>query len=666
MPFRWNAREHALLGGYALKWLLLATPVGAVVGAAVALFLWALDLATRARWATDMASGIPWLLFALPLAGMGVSWMYGTFGKSSEAGNNLIIDQIHSPGGGVPRRMAPLVLAGTIITHLFGGSAGREGTAVQMGGSIASGLGRLLPLTTADTRALLMAGVAAGFGAVFGTPLTGAVFAAEVLAVGRIGFEAIIPCLIASVAGDWTTTALGIHHTHYFIGNVGQAALLADVPHLNLLLLAKVGIAAVAFGLGSVLFAELAHSLGSIFKKAVPKAIWRPAVGGVVVIVLAYLIGPDYLGLGVTADPHFPDQVSILSSFKEGGAAPLSWWWKTLFTTVTLSSGFKGGEVTPLFFIGAALGNAMAGLLHAPVALFAGLGFVAVFAGATNTPLACTIMAIELFGGQSELMHSGFVVYVATACFIAYLISGHSGIYLSQRIGVPKLSRLALPPDSSLRTARSRNGSLGAIRFIELSNTCAALKDQAGGAIKTLCRAMPLHLKRGVVVCAPTDAPDTGDAAGAGEEAMSQRYTVSGSEIGQVRIFMTPGDKKTVHKIRKLFTRPLYQEIIDAAKADGIISAVARHAHYGYSGGGAVQSAKHEVPNDRLSLCVELIAPRDALERFCRQHGDLLADKVIVYKHIESWAIRPDHTLATADVSPEDAAADDDSGPKPE
>ena len=663
MPFRWNAREHVLLGGYALKWLLLAVPVGAAVGAAVALFLWALDLATQIRWSTDLPSGLPWLLFFLPLAGMGVSWMYTSFGKTAAAGNNLIMDEIHQPGGGVPARMAPLIILSTVITHLFGGSAGREGTAVQMGGSIASGLGRMLKLTTADTRTLLMAGVAAGFGAVFGTPLTGAVFAAEVLAVGRISFEAIVPCLIASVAGDWTVSALGVHHTHYFIGNVGQLGILADVGHLNVTLLGKVAVAAVAFGLASVLFSEMAHSLQTIFQKAVPKAIWRPAVGGGIVIALAWWIGPDYLGLGVVADPHFPDQVSILSSFHEGGATTWSWWWKTLFTTVTLSSGFKGGEVTPLFFIGAALGNAMAGFLNAPVGLFAGLGFVAVFAGATNTPLACTIMGIELFGGQPELMHSGFVVYLATACFLAYLISGHSGIYLSQRIGVPKLAFAILPPDASLRSARSQNNSYSAIRFIELSSACNAFKNQAGRKVKSLYASMPLLLQRGRVISPPTNDNACNTIPDAGEPPMPHRYKVSGSEIGQIRIYMTPSDKKTSHKFKKIFTRPLYQEIIDAAKADGILNAVAHHTHYGYSGDGKVQSDKHEAPNNRLNLCVELIAQRDQLERFCRAHGELLQDKVIVYKHIESWAISPRKTLQATDVSPEESDPENDPTP---
>jgi H+/Cl- antiporter ClcA len=451
MPFHWNPREHVALLRHALKWLLIGAPTGAVVGSAVAAFLWLLARATITRW------DHPWLLWLLPVGGIGVGLLYHRFGKGIEGGNNLIVEQIHEPGGGVPARMAPLVLLGTVLTHLFGGSAGREGTAVQMGGSIASEIGKRLRLNPDDTRTLLMAGIAAGFGAVFGTPLTGAIFAAEVLAIGRIGLGAMVPCLIASVAGNWTTRAIGIPHTEYHIGALLQTQLVSRVPGLNWLLLAKVAVAAVTFGLASVVFAELTHGLHTVFKRLMPVPYLRPAIGGAIVIALAFAVGPDYLGLGVTADPHHPGQVCIVSCFNHGGATPLSWWWKTLFTAVTLASGFKGGEVTPLFFVGAALGNVMARLLHAPVDLFAGLGFVAVFAGATNTPLACTVMGIELFAGSSSgLLDDGLVVYLAMACFVAYLLSGHSGIYLSQRIGHGKLPSLDLPADASLRTVRDR------------------------------------------------------------------------------------------------------------------------------------------------------------------------------------------------------------------
>ncbi len=453
MPFRWNPKEHLLLAGYVFKWLLIGLPVGAVIGSAVAGFLWLLEKATELRFRTDTANGLPWLLYLLPIGGVLVGLIYHHFGKSVEGGNNLIMDQIHKPGGGVPARMAPLVLIGTVLTHLFGGSAGREGTAVQMGGSIAAEIGRRLKLDESDTKTLLMTGIAAGFGAVFGTPLTGAIFAVEVLAIGLVSFQSIVPCLIASVIADAATRAWGIHHTGYSVSAIVHSQLVRPIGGLDWLLLSKVAIAAVFFGLASVLFAELTHGLGRIFKSVMPVPYLRPAIGGVIVIGLALLIGPDYLGLGVNADPNHPAQVSIVNCFKPGQATPLSWWWKILFTAVTLSCGFKGGEVTPLFFIGAALGNALARLLHAPVDLFAGLGFVAVFAGATNTPLACTVMGIELFAA-GNLVGNGLVVYVATACFIAYMMSGHSGIYLSQKIARPKLVGTRMEKDADLRSIR--------------------------------------------------------------------------------------------------------------------------------------------------------------------------------------------------------------------
>ena len=432
MLLRQSWRENFAFAGRGLKWLLILLPMAALIGSVCALFLWSLDLVTQLRWQYT------WLLFFLPVAGVAIGFVYHWIGRSVEGGSNLLLDQIHTSGGGVPRRMAPLILFGTVVTHLFGGSAGREGTAIQIGGSIASGCGRLTHLKPAETRILLMAGVAAGFGAVFGTPLAGAIFALEVLMIGSVKYEALLPCFIAAVVADWTCQAWNIHHTSYHIAFAGNSTF-----NLNWLLFGKVIIAAAAFGLTSAFFSESSHRLTSFFKTICPYAPLRPAIGGALVIGLVYLVGTrDYLGLGVNT----PDStgVSIVHFFIQTTIHPWAWWWKIVFTLLTLSCGFKGGEVTPLFFIGAALGNVLAGLLNAPTDLFAALGFVAVFAGATNTPLACTIMGFELFGAT-------YGVYIAAACFLAYIFSGHSGIYLSQRIAIPKSPQSNLPTEVSLR-----------------------------------------------------------------------------------------------------------------------------------------------------------------------------------------------------------------------
>lgn len=409
-----------------LKWLTILLPMAAIVGSASAFFLWSLDALTRFRFEH------PWLLYLLPIAGIGIAWMYLRFGAKSAAGKNLIIDEIHQPGGGVPRRMAPLVLIGTLGTHLFGGSAGREGTAVQMGGSIAAAVGRIFALDAASLRPLLMAGVAAGFGSVFGTPIAGAIFAIEVLVIGRMQYDALIPCFIASLAAHWTCMAWGIHHTHYEVAAMDLAAM----P--DLLLLGKVAIAAVALGLVGMLFAWSCHKLGDGFKRWIKMPILRPALGGVLVIGLFFIAGtPDYLGLGTLAGRE--GAITLPGMFSDGEVPHTAWLWKLLFTVITLAAGFKGGEVTPLFFIGAALGNALAVLMGAPIDLMCAIGLVAIFAAATNTPIASTLLGIELFG-------AGCGLYLGLACIIAYYCSGHKGIYASQRVEVTKFGS---PPRDS-------------------------------------------------------------------------------------------------------------------------------------------------------------------------------------------------------------------------
>ena len=216
------------------------------------------------------------------------------------------------------------------------------------------------------------------------------------LVIGLVNFQSFFPCLVASITGDYVTKYWGIQHTHYFIRSFLEMRLIREFPALSPTLFVKTILAGAVFGLAAFIFAEMAHGLQRLFRAICASSILRPAVGAITLIILAYVVGWDYLSLGVVANP-LSNQISILSSFREHGATYWSWWWKTVFTTVTLSSGLKGGEVTPLFYVGLTLGNAVARLLNAPVGLFAALGFVAVFAGATNTPIACTIMGVELF-----------------------------------------------------------------------------------------------------------------------------------------------------------------------------------------------------------------------------------------------------------------------------
>jgi H+/Cl- antiporter ClcA len=321
--------------------------------------------------------------------------------------------------------MSVLVLIGTLITQLFGGSAGREGTAVQMGGSLAGWAGRRLRLGPSRQRLILLCGVAAGFGSIFATPLAGAVFAIEFLTVGRIYFRSLLPVLAASFLGDWVCHLWGAHHSSYTIDSTLTFSTLAAFW-----LLLKVLVTGISCGLAARLFSSLTHFFQRQFQHWIPQKTLRPLVGGLIIIGLVWMLGSrDYLGLGVQAAPG--GQVSIENSFHAEGATPLSWFWKTLFTSITLSSGFKGGEVTPLFFIGSTLGHQLGQLMHAPISLFAALGFIAVFAGAAKTPLACTLMGIELFGHI-------YSPYFALVCYTAFLASGSSGIYSAQQKRPPR------------------------------------------------------------------------------------------------------------------------------------------------------------------------------------------------------------------------------------
>jgi len=407
MNIRKQLQEQAGLLLDLLRWMPISALVGIMAGSASALLLASLNYGTKVREANH------WLILLLAPAGWVVGLLYKHFGSSVEAGNNLILEETHDPKAVIPLRMTPLILIGTFITHLFGGSAGREGTALQTGASLADQLTRIFRLNQRDRRIVLMAGISAGFGSVFGTPLAGAVFGLEVLAIGKLSYDAIAPCFLAAFVGELVTRAWGIQHTLYPV---------SAVPQINLSGILYSIAAGIVFGLVAMAFAKTTHKVSHIARRFISRSELRPVAGGILVTAAVFALGTTrYIGLGIP---------TIVSSFTSM-VAPWDFAAKFAFTAATLGTGFKGGEVTPLFFIGATLGNALSHILPLPPSLLAAMGFVGVFAGAANTPIASTLMAVELFGPEAG-------AYAAIASVVSYICSGHSGIYQAQRVGKSK------------------------------------------------------------------------------------------------------------------------------------------------------------------------------------------------------------------------------------
>ena len=392
---------------FILKWTGISLVIGSLIGSVSAGFLKSLT------WATDYREAHLWLIAFLPVSGFLIGLLYHYYGKEVESGNNLLIDTIHQPKQTIPFRMAPFVYVGTIATHFFGGSAGREGTALQMAGAIADQFSKPFRLSAADRKIIMIAAVAGGFGSVFGTPLAGAIFALEFFLIGRIRYNALFPALMTAVIANLVTNLWQIPHTHYHI---------TIIPTPSFFNISYAILAGLLFGVCAATFSKLMKKSSAFFKSKISFPPLRPLVGGILVVVIVWAIGTSkFIGLGIPTIVNAFDQQLPASDFAL----------KLILTVITLSAGFKGGEVTPLFFIGATLGNALGLFIPLPTGLLAGMGFVAVFAGATNTPIACSVMAIELFGVECG-------VFVAIACVASYLVSGHTSIYGKQIIGEPK------------------------------------------------------------------------------------------------------------------------------------------------------------------------------------------------------------------------------------
>lgn len=395
--------------GKFLKWLACLSLIAALIGSAAALFLWGLDAATRQRFAN------PWLIYLLPFAGIAMGFYYRRLGRHVSSGNHAILGTVHRETDGVPIALAPSIMIATVATHLFGGSAGREGTAVQMGAAIGSGLGGFVAKTREAMHLMMFCGIAAGFGAVFGTPFAGAVFALEFVS-HKIISRRLIPCLLTALAADQVCLAWGITHTHY------PAIELTQAPAEWLPLAIKLAVATAIFALAVRLFVSGSHFTAGKFRRWFPHEAVRAGVGGLLIVALFHIVGTtDYLGLGVLAENK--DSLTLPGFFSDETHAPVTaWLWKLIFTVVTLSAGFKGGEVTPLLFIGAALGNSLAWYLGAPVDLFAGVAMITFFAAATKTPCASIIMGVELLGWQ-------IAIPLVLCTFLAVKLSGSNSVY---------------------------------------------------------------------------------------------------------------------------------------------------------------------------------------------------------------------------------------------
>lgn len=384
-----------------LKLILISILIGGISGVFIGIFLIFLEKAV------DINLKHKFLVFILPLSGMLMTFLYSKYGGNSQKGNNLIIENINGSKEEIKFIMAPLVFLGTVLTHLFGGSVGREGTGVQIGGTIGNALSKILKCSTYEKKILLISGVAAGFSSVFGTPITGTIFALEISNIGSLNYNSMIPAITSAIVGNSVVKILGVKHSHYKI---------PPVESVDLTNILKVIILAICFGLASRLFVYMTHWFKEKLIKYCKNQYLKIFVGGSLMVLATLLLGNSLynnLSLG------------LLSSAFDGNVSYLAFIIKLMLTTLCLGAGYQGGEVTPLFVIGATLGATLSNILGLPFAFSAALGLVGVFSVATNAPIACFMMYLELFGSNN-------IIFAMLVCMIAVFISGHKGIYTSQ------------------------------------------------------------------------------------------------------------------------------------------------------------------------------------------------------------------------------------------
>ena len=362
-------------------------------------------------YATEVRLAHPWVLYLLPAGGLVIAGLYKLC-KLEGRGTNAVIESVHF-GKEVPVLLVPLIFVSTVITHLCGGSAGREGAALQIGGGIGYRTGRLLHLGEKDLPLATLCGMSGVFSALFGTPLTATVFALEVISVGVLYYAGLIPCITAAMVGYLVSLWMGVPPTRFTV----------VMPALDGWTLLLVVVLAILCALVSILFCRGLHVTEHLAERLMKNSYLRAAAGGAVIIALTLLLGTtDYNGAGM----------DVISRALTGEASGWAWLLKLLFTAVTIGCGFKGGEVVPSFFVGATFGCAAGALLGLPPGFAAAIGLVAVFCGAVNCPIASVVLSVELFGADAML-------YFAIACAISYVLSGYCGLYSSQTILYSKL-----------------------------------------------------------------------------------------------------------------------------------------------------------------------------------------------------------------------------------
>lgn len=385
-----------------IRWGIFSAFVGLFVGAFSTLFAFCL------RQVTSFRTENPWLILCLPLAGVVIVFLYGVFRYKNDKGTNMVLSSIHAEAE-VPFRMAPLIFISTIITHLFGGSAGREGAALQLGGSIGQQLGKLFRFDEKDQRVVVMCGMSAAFSAIFGTPIAASIFSMEVVSVGVMYYAALVPCVFSSLVASKFATHMGIGPNVFKIRHM---PLFKVVPSLKI-----IGLALCCAAL-SVVFCMALHSLGDFYRNKLKNPYIRIIVSSLVIILLTIILQTDdYMGAGVP----------VIQRAIQGNVEPMAFVWKIVFTALTLEAGFKGGEIVPSFFVGATFGCLFGHILGISPSLCAAVGMMSVFCGVTNCPITSMLIAFELFGYHG-------VPFFLLGISVSYLMSGYYGLYHDQTI----------------------------------------------------------------------------------------------------------------------------------------------------------------------------------------------------------------------------------------